>query len=162
MTTIAATKNMIAADSRVTIGDTSYLSPKLVIFPDAIVGAAGDTEACHLFFEWWPNRQTAKLKIPKDLEDMDALVLTREGLYIYHKYGKPDLIKDGIGAVGTGSAIAMASLDTMIKLGMTPDPRIAVEMACKRNPDSCLPVDHYTLEQLDGASDKKNQVRKVR
>lgn len=147
MTTIAATATMMAADSRVVIDETSYLSPKLLLVQDAILGAAGDTEACHLFFDWWTKRETDELVIPKGM-DLEALVLTRKGLYRYGKYTKPDEIKDGIMAIGGGSAIAMASMDTMVRLGMTPDPRIAVEMACKRNPGSSLPVDFMTVDDI--------------
>lgn len=143
MTTIAATSSMMAADSRVVIDETSYLSPKLFRLPDAIIGCAGDTEACHMFFEWFQDR-TEKLVIPKGME-LDALVLTKEGLYRYGEKGRPDFIRDGIMAVGSGSAIAMASMDTMIRLGLVPDPRIAVEMACKRNPNTGGPVDFYEL-----------------
>lgn len=147
MTTIAATRKMMAADSRVIVDESSYLSPKLVVFSDAIVGAAGDTEACHLFFEWWQNRETAELVIPKGL-DVEALVLTKEGLYRYGKHFQPDVIMDGVMAIGSGQAIALASMDTMIHLNIEPDPRIAVEIACKRNPGSGLPVDFMTTDQI--------------
>lgn len=146
MTTIAANLEMMAADSRVVIDETSYLSPKLVKLPDAIIGAAGDAEACHMFFEWWPKRDEDKFSLPKGL-DVEALVLTKDGLYRYGEFGRADKIRDGIMAIGTGSAIAMASMDTMLKLGLAPDPRIAVEVACKRNPGSSLPVDYFVIEK---------------
>lgn len=145
MTTIAANLTMMAADSRVVVDDTSYLSPKLFELPYAIIGCAGDTEACHLFFEWYRDGLKDKLTMPKG-QDMEALVLTKKGLYRFGSQGRPDIIRDGIMAVGTGSAIAMASMDTMIRLGLAPDPRIAVEVACKRNPASSLPIDFLELK----------------
>lgn len=147
MTTIAATFTHMAADSLVVVDESSYLSPKLALFPDAIIGAAGDTEACHLFFDWWEKRDSSDLIVPKGM-DMEALVLTRDGLYRYGKYVKPDKIIDGIMAIGGGAALAIAALDTMIKLGLQPDPVIAVEMACKRNPNTGLPVDVMDVSML--------------
>ena len=147
MTTICATANAMAADSRVTWGDTSYLSPKLLVLPDAIVGAAGDSEACRQFLEWWPKRETADLDVDEG-QELDGLVLTRTGLYLYGKTGRYDKIRDGMMAIGSGGALAIASLETQIRLGFTPCPKIAVEVACMRNPGSAGPIDMYTLDNL--------------
>lgn len=147
MTTVAATTTIMAADSRVTIADTSYLSPKLLLCSDAILGAAGDAEACHLFFEWWQAGRKAPLKIPRK-QELSGLALTRTGLYRFEELGKPEYIRDGIAAVGTGEAIAIASMDTMLHLGLVPDPRVAVEMACKRSPGSAPPIDSFSVDQL--------------
>jgi len=155
MTTIAANLQMMAADSRVTVDETSYLSPKLFKLPDVIIGCAGDTEACHLFVEWYQDQSNA-LVIPKGM-DVEALVLNHKGLYRYGSRGRPDIIRDGIMAVGTGSAIAMASMDTMIRLGLAPDPRIAVEVACKRNPGSSLPIDFFELGPKPAAPKRKRK-----
>lgn len=146
MTTIAANLEMMAADSLVVVGDLSFPSIKLVRFEDAIIGAAGDSDACHFFFEWWPLRDKQKFKIPKDLE-LEALVLTDSGLYRYGASGKADVVSDGLCAIGSGASLALASLDTQVKMGHSPDPRIAVEVACLRNPNSALPVQFYALEQ---------------
>jgi hypothetical protein len=147
MTTIAATRTMMAADSLVVVGDLSFPSIKLVRFADAIMGAAGDSDACHLFYEWWPQRLTEKFKLPKGLE-LEVLVLTRDGLYRYGEQGKPDIVSNGMCAVGTGASFALGSLDTQVRYGQEPDPRIAVEMACLRNPNSRPPVQYFTLEHI--------------
>jgi hypothetical protein len=146
MTTIAANREMMAADSLVVVGDLSFPSIKLVRFEDAIIGAAGDSDACHLFFEWWPIREKSRFKLPKEFE-LEALVLTHSGLYRYGTTGKADVVSDGLCAIGSGASLAIASLDTQVKMGHSPDPRIAVEMACLRNPNSALPVQYYTLDQ---------------
>lgn len=147
MTTIAANLEMMAADSLVVVGDLSFPSIKLVRFPDAIVGAAGDSDACHAFFEWWPVRKTQQFRLPTRGLELEALVLTPTGLYRYGAAGKPDVVSDGLCAIGAGASLALASLDTQKKLGADPDPRLAVEVACLRNPQSDLPVQFYTLEQ---------------
>ena len=160
MTTIAATTRMIAADSQVTVDESSYLSPKLMMFEDAAMGAAGDAEACHMFFDWWPKRDTTKLDIPAEME-LECLVLTRDGkLYRYGKYAKPDYIRDGLMAVGSGSAIAIASMDTMLHLGLVPDPQIAVAVASKRSPDTGGPIDVFTIEQINEPRAKPVRSRK--
>ncbi len=134
MTTIAAAGDMMAADWKVSVGETSYFVGKIYRMPDgALIGCAGDNEACTRFVDWWVHRRTKRLAIPRRL-DFEALVLTHEGLFMFENAGIPDLLKDGIAAIGIGQEQAMAALDTMKFLKRRLDPRIAVAVACKRNP----------------------------
>lgn len=139
MTTIAATLEGMAADSRVNLGETSYLADKLWRVDDVIIGCAGDNEAIAIFRAWWPTQDIRKFRIPKRLE-FEALVLSSDGLLYFEHSGPPDLVKDGRMAIGTGGVQALAAMDTMEFLGRKIDPRKAVRIACKRNPDSGEPV----------------------
>lgn len=146
MTTIAATLEMMAADSRVNVGETSYPSQKLYRMPDgAIIGAGGDSTAIQRFVMWWPTQDLSKLRIPKRL-DFECLVLTKEGLWSYSHSGPPDFIKDGVMAIGTGGEQALAAMDTMLLLKRKVDPRIAVKVACKRNQLTGEPIEWMRIK----------------
>jgi ATP-dependent protease HslVU (ClpYQ) peptidase subunit len=136
MTTIAATIDMMAADTQVSSGNeatTLYHTHKIYRVGDAVIGAIGDNAACQQFLEWWAHHRGKRLlRIAKRL-DFEALVLTRAGLWKYEHRGPPDEILDGYTAIGSGEDEARAALDTMVELGRTPDPRVAVRVAMRRN-----------------------------
>jgi hypothetical protein len=150
MTTIAAAGNMMAADWMVNVGETAIFAGKLWRAPDgALIGCAGHNEACTRFFDWWVHRRKSRLAIPRRFE-FEALVLSHEGLFLFEHTGMPDIVKDGIAAIGVGQEQAMAALDTMKFLKRRPDPRIAVMVACKRNPMSGGGMDYARLKKAKG------------
>jgi hypothetical protein len=132
MTTIVATMEMMAADTRVDVGGVGTHAGKLYKAGNAIIGCAGDSEGIVRFLEWWPYRETKPMRIPKRF-DWSALVLSDEGILIYENAGIPDVCKESWAAIGTGSTVALAALDTMKFLGRKPDPRVALKVACRRD-----------------------------
>jgi ATP-dependent protease HslVU (ClpYQ) peptidase subunit len=125
MTTIAANRKTIAADSQATDENTVYHTDKIFVIGEAIYGAAGLSAATNIFFDWVRNGK------PKDgptlPEDDDvlfgALALTRRGLFIYTGCFAPDRISDRFYALGSGKQVALAAM----RMGKSP--REAVEMA---------------------------------
>lgn len=108
MTTIAANKRCMAADRRVSYGDTHFSSVKIRRIGKAIVGCAGDGEAVAQFFDWYARKRK---KLPDKIEGaVDALVLTAEGLYHYDKHGYPDMVTDEFMAIGSGGMAAVAAM----------------------------------------------------
>jgi ATP-dependent protease HslVU (ClpYQ) peptidase subunit len=135
VTTIAATVDMMAADTQVTAGETViYHTHKIYRVGDTILGPVGHTEACQRFLDWWERGRPRGLllRIPKRL-DFEALALNAQGLWAYAHSGPPDQIIEGYTAIGSGEDHARAALDTMLELGRVPDPRVAVKIALKRN-----------------------------
>lgn len=118
MTTIAANRRSMAADSKVTDGDTFYYTNKLHIIGESIIGVAGICAATNKFLEWF------RAGCPRDgptLEEDDsvgfsALVLNRSGLYVYSGCFEPDKLDDRYYAIGTGKQHAVG----MMRLGHTP------------------------------------------
>lgn len=146
MTTIAATKDMIAADRRVDVDGVAYYAGKLYNIDDFLIGAAGDNEAIMRFLDWWPKREDRRLRINRKLE-FEAIVLSHAGLWVYDHAGIPDVISDGIVAIGTGRAAAMAAMDTMRLLRRKVDPRSAVLVARQRDNMTGGAVDWMRLKR---------------
>jgi hypothetical protein len=135
---------VMAADSRMTVVNetfgTEFAAPctKLVRFRDWIVGGAGDNEDILKTFVWWGDRRKRRPRVGKDFEFV-ALSRTR----LLHIVGNspPEALRNGYYAVGTGAHFALASMTTQALLGLDPDPRLAVQVACQHDMYSTEPVD---------------------
>lgn len=53
MTTIAATKYMMAADTKITVGESWFYGPKMYRIGRAVVGCSGDSTAIEKFLAWY-------------------------------------------------------------------------------------------------------------
>lgn len=137
---------MIAADRRVDYDGVAYYAGKLYNLGGYLIGAAGDNEAILRFLDWWPKREVRRLRINRKL-DFEGIVLSDEGLWVYDHGGLPDIITDGIVAIGTGRAAAMASMDTMRLLKRKVDPRVAVAAAGLRDNMTGGDVDWIKLKR---------------
>ncbi len=140
MTTIAASRTEMAADSKCTNGNQSFKTRKLYRIGDAIVGAAGNDGGINKFLEWIragdPDLETPKFA--KD-DELEALVLTPAGLFSYGTSCAPDEVLDEFYAIGSGGNAALAAMH----LGCSPS--AAVEVACKVDNGSGLPVQAFAL-----------------
>lgn len=133
MTTIAATRKAMAADSMLSDESDFLHIRKLSRFSNgAIVGCAGSLVDIDKVMRWLIGGQ--KNPRPKITKDFEALVLTPKGLF----YLGPSLllreVTDGIAAIGTGTQAATAAL----RRGWSP--RKAVEHACTADKSSRPPV----------------------
>ncbi len=86
VSTIAANRNEMAADSQSTAGSTKSRTPrpKFQRINGDLVAAVGSTDIIPRFFEWYKKGRPEDDK--PDLGDsFEALVLTPEGLFQYYK-----------------------------------------------------------------------------
>lgn len=138
MTTIAANREVIAADSKCTVGSVAFQTPKIIRKGKALIATAGDCGPGNRFVEWYGTRRK-KPKLEAD-EDFEALVLTAKGLVYYGEDFEPVPIADGLFAIGSG---AVAALTAMKVYGASP--LEAVEAACKIDQYTEGPVTAYRL-----------------
>lgn len=135
MTTIAADRGMLAGDQKCTDDDKSFRTRKIRKVGEALVGAAGTGPAIGKFFRWLESgKQEEPPKFAKD-DELAALVVTPDGLFVYDTSCTPEEILDDFYAVGSGAQAALAAMH----LGCQPDQAVAI--ACK--------VDNNTGGQVD-------------
>jgi hypothetical protein len=151
MTTIVYRAGVMAADSLSTTnsetgGSRKFTCEKLYQLHThsrgkIIVGLAGDTFAGLVFMDWFTTGNP--LEPPQRLIDGDAdftaLVLTRSGLYEYDRWCRGERIRLPFYAVGSGAKAALGALH------MGAGARKAVQVACKIDPYSRLPIRTMTL-----------------
>lgn len=140
MTTIAANRQCMAADRKVTNGDASFHAIKIRRVGRAIVGCAGHNTAIAKFIRWLEAGGKPE-DIPKFKdEDLEALVLTPAGLFTYDIGCEPDEIQDPAYAIGTGKQAALVAMRCY-----RASPKRAVECACAVDNDTEGPVDVLRL-----------------
>lgn len=144
MTTIASNRNRMSADSFVSTGDSSYSTHKIETVGDSLVGCAGPSEWCRKFLAW--RRGTLQQPKFKDTQRFEALVLNKTGLYMFENDCVPNRILTGFAAIGSGRTAALA----VLHFGGTPQQ--AVEVACKIDPYSKLPISVLRLTNVDFAA----------
>ena len=139
MTTIAATRSAMAADSKVTTGDTWYYATKIYRVRHELIGCAGDSSAIDKFMKWYRG---GKKNAPefKESESFSALVLTKAGLYHYEDSVVGELMKNDYFAVGTGAMGALVAMDRGADLVE------AVEAAIRRDSNSGGSIDVMALD----------------
>lgn len=150
MTTIAANLalGVMAADARATLysrttGEQLHAFPstKLQRIGEWIVGCAGNQEDIDAFMRWIHDRRKRRRKVK---EDFEALMLSRTKLLYVGDDASPEPVRDGFMAIGSGGGFALASLTTQRLLGLEPDPRLAVSVACVHDTHSAPPIDFLT------------------
>lgn len=154
MTTIVYDKRnkVIAADSRNTDnGGARWLVDKIETLPDGsfVLGAG------HLYTiaacKHWAKSGFAETKRPdftfflEDMEDRDFSVLhiTKDGAVVTLIDGEmqPQLVTNDYMAIGSGAAYAIGALEAGASAIE------AVEIACKHDGNSCLPVTTYSFKE---------------
>lgn len=138
----------MAADTRADVDGVGTHVAKIYTLGNVIIGCAGDNVGIVKFLEWWPHRETRRLRISKRI-DWSALVLSEEGILVYENAALPDVLREDWAAIGTGAAIALAAMDTMKLLRRKPDPRIAVHVACKRDSMTGGEVEYVKLRRSE-------------
>lgn len=118
MTTIAHREGILAADTRGTDADYHpgiYRCQKLFRVDGAIVATAGDDTTGMIFVDWYGSKKLGKRpKPPSRLVEGEAdfccLVLTKEGLFWYDKWCRPNKVMDEFYAIGSGAPYAMGAM----------------------------------------------------
>ena len=156
MTTIAANRQSIAADSQVSCeGNAGFKSPKLFRVGYSIYGIAGDNWG-NVFIEWAKTGFNEKKK-PQihdsiwDDVDFDVLELAPTGLYLWDKHFVRIELKDDNYAIGSGSKFAIL---LMRKMQITPEE--AVKECCVFDDYTREPVDSMVLKEENEKSAKKS------
>lgn len=139
MTTIAADRESMAADSKVVVDGVSFKSTKIFRKGKALIATAGNCGAGNKFIAWYGTKR--KKPELKDDEELEALVLTRKGLVYYGNDLEPVTITDDRFAIGSGRD---AALTAMRVYGATPEE--AVEAACMIDEGTDGPVRVVRLE----------------
>jgi hypothetical protein len=118
VTTIAYRDGVMAADTRGT--DDSYhpgiyKCEKLFRVDGDIIATAGEDTTGMLFVDWYGSKKLGRrAKPPARLVEGEAdfccLVLTKDGLFWYDKWCRPNKILDEFYAIGSGGAYAMGAM----------------------------------------------------
>ena len=123
MTTIAANREMMAADSQAEMKNRSFHTRKISRVRGALIGTAGGAEVSRMFVHWYAFG--ADLSDRPQGMDAVALVLDTNGLFVYEGNCYPVEITDEFMAIGSGAEVAVAAM----MLGKSP--KEAVAIACK-------------------------------
>lgn len=108
MTTIVATRDMIAGDTLLS-GDNTCNATKVFKHKGAVVGIAGTYACCMDFVRWWKAGGNPE-SIP-DMEEVDAVVLTVDGkILCFNHHNTFFEINDAFTALGSGAAAALGAL----------------------------------------------------
>lgn len=143
MTTVAITREAIAADTRVVTGSSFYHAPKIFRVGQSLLGTAGAGFACLAFVEWFksPRRNPQVLhKIFGEYDRDDILIaeLNPSGIFLWDGWGYPERINDSFYAIGSG---AMAALEAM-RNGSDPDDAVRRAVAHDENTGSPIQIEY--------------------
>lgn len=109
MTTIICTKKAMIADRQTTKGSMKYKSPgKIKRIGESIVGLAGNLDSIWAVWEWFD--QGAQGEFPKT-EDINGIVLNKEGIFEFYTNGKLIPIAMPFHAVGSGAELAIGAME---------------------------------------------------
>lgn len=157
MTTVAANRKVMAADSQVSWEfHKGFQTPKIFRIDNSLYGLAGDNWG-NVFIEWAKDGFNQKKKPDIGDErwadaDFDVLELAPSGLYLWDKHLVRVKLKDNEYAIGSGSKFAILA---MRELGY--DPKAAVELACKYDDYTKAPIDVESLK--DETTAEKSKVK---
>ena len=148
MTTIASTREGMAADSKTVIEDGfAYSASKIARCPDGgIAGAAGDGDWPQKFIAWCLDGRPRKRPSARGAE-FSGLYLSPRGLWRYDDSFYADRVNDPFTAVGSGATAALAVLTLQLNRRETLDPTLAVDIACSLDIYSGRPVQVIWLKR---------------
>jgi hypothetical protein len=146
MTTIAMNRRCMAADRKVCDGGTFYYTKKIFVIEKSIIGLCGDVGRTNKFLAWMKLGQPKDTGTVLDGEDpnFQALVLNRNGMFLYADIAEPDEILDTFYATGTGSGAALAVMHRPIGYS----PSRAVSQAAKVDPNTGGKIDVLWVRDL--------------
>lgn len=125
MTTIAISKEMMAADTQMDDGGTTSNIRKVFRVNGDLIGFAGEVNEGLKFVEWYLTKDEEGEEIA--LDNTSAVVLTKEGkIYTYESH-LPIEILDPHYAIGSGAQAALVAMD------QGHDPIQAIKIASKRD-----------------------------
>lgn len=146
MTTIAANRQMMVSDSRVTVeskGD-AYPAVKIVRKSGMLIGAAGHGGDCTRFIKWAGGK--FQDKEPKWHDQTDdhvvGIIVKDDGIFVWEPGDpEPERVEADAWAIGSGGKSARAAML------MGADPVKAVEVACQVDIYSAPPIQVLRLNE---------------
>jgi len=109
MTTIACAlidgKWIMAADRKCVCDDLIFPTTKAFRIGKDVVGAAGTSDYCEWFMEWYRKQIGKPPKINE--KEFEALVLTKGGIYRYGAKFTPTKVDRNFDAIGSGALGAL-------------------------------------------------------
>ena len=115
MTTIACTRECMAADTRVSTEGAHYHANKIFRIGVSLFGTAGHGDMGLVMIDWLKtarNRQTLYKQLG-DYERSEVMLieLNPGGIYLWTGWGVPEKLNDARFAIGSGHMAALAALD---------------------------------------------------
>lgn len=117
MTTVVATLDMMAADTRVSVdGSAFYHANKIFRIGHSLFGTAGDGMMCLVMIEWLKTPARNRERLYKQWADYERsqiwlLELNPSGLFLWDGWGVPERLNERRYAIGSGQQAALRALD---------------------------------------------------
>lgn len=140
MTTVAADLFMIAADSNVSDGTEDFrVLSKIFPIKNGFAGYCGQVHVAMQIMDWLQN-QRRKKPVFNEEQDASILILDMDGLAFIDTNMRIMRLRESQYAIGSGSQAARAAM----LCGR--DPKRAVELACRIDPNSRTPINIASLK----------------
>jgi ATP-dependent protease HslVU (ClpYQ) peptidase subunit len=134
VTTICCNREEMAADSMVCAGDSIVdTGRKIRRIGDALVGCAGRVSDMIEFCEWLESGKGRDESLEL-ADDFAALMLRREGIYVFDGACIPMPIENEVAAIGGGRGAALGAMCA----GATPEQAVCI--ACALHTSSGPPI----------------------
>lgn len=142
MTTVLADfhQGVIVTDSSIGDGDRVWSDRKVFRHKGALFAFAGHVAERTAFMVWLKTGAQGK---PPPFTNSQALMMTRDGLFLYDYTKIMQPVRNGIDAIGTGAKAAMCAYEA---LGWD-DTVKAVRIVCRHDSDSRGPVRIYRMNK---------------
>ncbi len=141
MTTIACTRDTMACDSRVIVGDVTHPGQKVWLAHGMIIGVAGEGRAMSVTLRWLLAGKPTPIP-DQEKGSFSGLILTKEGIFVCDETCFIEPVKRSFHAVGTGAGPAIAAMMRGAKA------QEAVQIACDVDSNSGGPVRVYKLSDV--------------
>jgi ATP-dependent protease HslVU (ClpYQ) peptidase subunit len=138
MTIIAYRAGVIAADSCAT---DSFITcaDKLYKKNGAVIGFCGEVAQALVFVDWYFNQKKSRRPDLASEQGWEAMVLTKQGVFIWERSLRPVPMGEEFYAIGSGAPLAMGAMEYGASASE------AVSIACRRDPYCREPVVVQTL-----------------
>ncbi len=115
MTTIACTRECMAADTRVSTEGAHYHANKIFRLGSSLFGTAGHGDMGLVLIDWLRtarNRMTLYKQLGEyERSEVIVMELNPGGIYLWTGWGVPERLNDSRYAIGSGSLAALQALD---------------------------------------------------
>ncbi len=150
MTTIAANRTEMAADSMASDNFADFPFLKIRQFGSSLYGGCGDLVGVVKFFDWVERGKPPK-KPKRGGSSFSVMELNEHGIWIWESAFIPFFVSREYHAIGAGGQAAVA---LMMHKGASPSE--AVEMSCDVVPSCCSrPVRVYQLADIPQSKRRK-------
>ena len=152
MTVIVWDGKTLAADKLAVYNDLRFTITKLYVVEylgeTTAIGITGKPAIGERMMAWYLAGADEKTFESVSEENFTRLIVARKGkpLLNFEAGPCPITYEDAYSAFGSGSSVAMGALDTMVRMGATPNAVLAVEIAGIRCTDCGHGCDFHTFE----------------